>query len=66
MRSNPKLRVRQLLDFLQKASQRAASYPILVNELDLREGASKAKNTGDFACCGLLLLIEKSPSTEKH
>jgi hypothetical protein len=29
-------------------------------------GAPTEQNAGDLACCGLLLLIEKSPSMKKH
>jgi hypothetical protein len=59
--------VRQPLDFLQKGFPTLRILPDSGRaNRNYANRIEKRQNAGDLACCDLLLLIEKSPLTEKH
>jgi hypothetical protein len=62
----PSLEHARLEIFLQKASQRPVSYLILVKGIRFSNRSINPEKTADLSCRGWLLLIEKSPLTEKH
>jgi hypothetical protein len=64
--STPSLEQASPKIFLQNASQRPVSYLILVKGIRLNNAGINPEKTVDLSCRGLLLLIEKSPLTEKH
>jgi hypothetical protein len=63
---NPSLERASLKIFCKRPPNRPHLGRFWQNELDYAIGASRSRNAGDLACCDLLLLIEKSPLTEKR